>query len=111
MMSPAKDVGPGTARSKFQTGRSRAAAETTASPKTGRSVEQALVGQVRHDVLLGHELDEVGDGLEEPPSARVRRAHPVLEAGVDLAVEPFAERRIDEEEEEPRIDQEIEEGS
>ena len=42
MMSPGKDVRPGTARSKFQTGRSRPAVETTARPKTGRTLKRRL---------------------------------------------------------------------
>ena len=111
MMSPENDVQPGLARSKFQTGRSRPAVETTARPMAGRTVEEALVRGLGDDVLLGHELEEVGDGLEQAEAARVGRAHPVLEPGVDLAVEPLAEGRIDEQEEEPGVDEEIEEGS
>jgi len=60
-----------------------------------KQVEQALFGPDRNDVFLGHELDEIRDRLEKPPAARMRRPHPVLQAGEDLSVEPFAESGID----------------
>jgi len=46
-----------------------------------QEAEHALVGLGRDDRLLGNELDEVGERLEEG------RPHPVLEARVELAVD------------------------
>ena len=109
-MSPGKESKAGTAGSKCQTGSSSPAVRTTARPTIGQDGEERLVGRVRDDVLLGHELEEVGDGLEEAEAAGVGRAHPVLEPGVDLPVEPLAEGGVDEEEEEPGIDEQVEEG-
>ena len=93
---------------KDQRGRSSPAVTTMARPTIGRRVKSGLVRLVGDDVLFGHELEEIGDRLEDAPAAGVRRAHPVLEAGVDLPVEPLAERGIDEEKEQPRIDEEVE---
>jgi hypothetical protein len=111
MMSPENDVRPGLARSKFQTGEQQPRRGDDGQADGRKDVEETLVRGLGDDVLLGHELEEVGDGLEEPEPARVGRAHPVLEPGVDLAVEPLAEGRIDEEEEKPGVDDEIEECS
>ncbi len=94
----ARRAGAGRPRSRRRPGR-----------RPGRTLNERLVGRVRDDVLLGQQLDEVGHRLEDAPAAGVGRAHPVLEAGVDLAVEPLAERRVDEQEKDSRIDEKIEE--
>ena len=77
---------------------------------TGRAVKSFLSAASGTMSSLAMSLTKSAMGWSRPKRPGVGRPHPVLEPGVDLAVEPLAEGRVDEQEEEPGIDQEVEEG-
>ena len=58
-----------------------------------RQQEHALVGAGRDDRLLEHELEQVGEGLQQPPGPDHVRAAPHLHRRPDLAVGVAARRR------------------
>lgn len=56
------------------------------SATTGAARERPAHGGGRDDDLLGAQLDEIEEGLDQ------RRPHPALEPGFDAAVAPFEEQ-------------------
>ena len=108
MTSPGKEIGLDDGQVDVPDGKKKPGGQDDGQADDRQGGEELLVGLVRDDVLLGHELDEIGDGLEEAGFAGVGRPHPVLQPGVDLPVEPLDEGGVDEEEQKPGKDDEVE---
>ena len=54
----------------------------------GRQLKDEGVGLGRDDILLGQQLDRVGDGLQQTENARPVGAQPDLEACQQFALQP-----------------------
>ena len=76
-----RTAGPGTRRRRRRT------------PGTGRAGTGSLSARVRGDVLLGDELDAVGERLEQAERPDAGRAEPVLDPGGHLPLGPDGEER------------------
>ena len=61
-------------------------AATGTNTRNGAIRKTRDVGLVRRDVLLEHELDRVGERLQQPERARLLRPEPHLDPRRDLAL-------------------------